>query len=357
MSEIDYLAKRPEVTQKLNKAIKEQEQKKAERAQGVRGGGGGEDDESGEEVSGEATEQEVALFVDIGVMALKDVKDVEMQTANPPLLQKGMLHYEGGWPKEIDVTDDEQKQRYCKKLEKEEGYTQTILGLCDTMETTILQNSAIDIYEEYFEGCEGLGGEDVSSGEAGGKGGGDRMLKVKSEFKDQHDRPALDISIQKQQQQERFAVAYGPYYYQQPIKSHDSLIWNMTSSSSPEQTLNCYSPAVSVDFHSRENSLLCCGFRNGTVGCYDLRKGPDCICTTDVSVSHKDFVTRASWINSKTHSELFSAGEDGCVKWWDIRNMAQPTDFAYCDPTRRNEPQNALVVSCLDVKFIVAGSE
>ena len=61
----------------------------AERAQGVRGGGGGEDDESGEEVSGEATEQEVALFVDIGVMALKDVKDVEMQTANPPLLQKG----------------------------------------------------------------------------------------------------------------------------------------------------------------------------------------------------------------------------------------------------------------------------
>ena len=100
----------------------------------------------------------------------------------------GMLHYEGGWPKEIDVTDDEQKQRYCKKLEKEEGYTQTILGLCDTMETTILQNSAIDIYEEYFEGCEGLGGEDVSSGEAGGKGGGDRMLKVKSEFKDQHDR-------------------------------------------------------------------------------------------------------------------------------------------------------------------------
>ena len=62
----------------------------------------------------------------------------------------GMLHYEGGWPREIDVGDDEQKQRYCKKLEKEEGYTQTILSLCEGMETSILQNSAIDIYEDYF---------------------------------------------------------------------------------------------------------------------------------------------------------------------------------------------------------------
>ena len=35
MSEIDYLAKRPEVTQKLSQALKEQEQKRAEKgAQG-----------------------------------------------------------------------------------------------------------------------------------------------------------------------------------------------------------------------------------------------------------------------------------------------------------------------------------
>ena len=134
----------------------------------------------------------VLTFVTINAQKsnYKHAKDIFVRSVSKCLncVIIGMLHYEGGWPKEIDVTDDEQKQRYCKKSEKEEGYTQTILGLCDTMETTILQNSAIDIYEEYFEGCEGLGGEDVPSGEAGGKGGGDRMLKVKSEFKDQHDR-------------------------------------------------------------------------------------------------------------------------------------------------------------------------
>ncbi|XP_063728459.1 dynein intermediate chain 3, ciliary-like, partial [Symsagittifera roscoffensis] len=100
-----------------------------------------------------------------------------------------MLHYEGGWPREIDVGDDEQKQRYCKKLEKEEGYTQTILSLCEGMETSILQNSAIDIYEDYFTDVDQTGAGAVGGGSFGGadESRGDWTPKVKSEFKDAND--------------------------------------------------------------------------------------------------------------------------------------------------------------------------
>ena len=106
---------------------------------------------------------------------------------------------------------------------------------------------------------------------------------------------------------------------------------------------------MSVDFHMRETSLICAGFKNGTVGCFDIRKGNgETVITSELSVSHKDYVTQAIWIGSKSNSEFFSAGEDGCVMWWDIRNMASPTDFFYCDPNKKNEPEKALVVSCLE---------
>ena len=255
-----------------------------------------------------------------------------------------MAHYEGGWPREIDVLDDEQKQRYCKKLEKKEGYTDTILNLCANMESTILQNSAIDIYEDYFR--------DINQSE-------DSSLKLdwspkeKKEFRDEFERPVLGISIQNGVHQERFAAAYGPYEYQQDVGSNNGLIWNVEISSTPEQVLNCVSPPVSIEFHVRETSLLCAGYHNGTVGCYDIRKGSDCIVTSKLDVSHKDYVTKALWVNSKSNSEFFSAGEDGCIKWWDIRNISQPTDCFYCDPTKKNEPQSALIISTLEYESTV----
>ena len=62
----------------------------------------------------------------------------------------GMNHVEGGWPKDVDPAEVEQVMRFRKKVEKDENFQETILGLGSMMETYILQNNAIDIYEEYF---------------------------------------------------------------------------------------------------------------------------------------------------------------------------------------------------------------
>lgn len=44
-------------------------------------------------------------------------------------MQHGMNHTEGGWPREINPTDEEQTLRFKKKIEKDESYIHTILQL------------------------------------------------------------------------------------------------------------------------------------------------------------------------------------------------------------------------------------
>ena len=92
-----------------------------------------------------------------------------------------MNHFEGGWPKDINPQENDQTMRFRKKIEKDDNYINTVLGLCtvmtrpfvclpfilqdytlffiyinlknlfQSMEQCIRQNNAIDIYEDYFE--------------------------------------------------------------------------------------------------------------------------------------------------------------------------------------------------------------
>lgn len=38
-------------------------------------------------------------------------------------------HVEGGWPKEVNINDEEQTKRYRRKVEREESFNHTILHL------------------------------------------------------------------------------------------------------------------------------------------------------------------------------------------------------------------------------------
>ncbi len=43
----------------------------------------------------------------------------------------GILHTQGGWPKDVDVTDVEHTIRYRKKIEKDEEYARSVKNLGD----------------------------------------------------------------------------------------------------------------------------------------------------------------------------------------------------------------------------------
>lgn len=63
----------------------------------------------------------------------------------------GVFHNEGGWPKDIVLSDPEQTVRYRRKVEKSEGYIQQLMAQIKPMEHYIHQNNAVNIYENYFE--------------------------------------------------------------------------------------------------------------------------------------------------------------------------------------------------------------
>lgn len=101
------------------------------------------------------------------------------------LAEKGVLHYEGGWPRDVNYQDPEQTLRYRRKIEKDETYMTQVpkmgevrlshttecmnywidddshfflflpsLSRQQKIEACILQNNAVNIFEEYFEGLE-----------------------------------------------------------------------------------------------------------------------------------------------------------------------------------------------------------
>ena len=63
-----------------------------------------------------------------------------------------MTHSEGGWPKDVDYTEQNDTTRYRRKTEKDEDYKATVKMFGPVVDRCVRQNNTIDIYEEYFAG-------------------------------------------------------------------------------------------------------------------------------------------------------------------------------------------------------------
>ena len=64
-----------------------------------------------------------------------------------------------------------------------------------------------------------------------------------------------------------------------------------------------------------------------------------------MSCCHDDPVYCCLWTASKTGSELMSCSEDSLVKWWDVRNLSQPTSVV-------NVQESGIFVVTFDVEYI-----
>ena len=65
-----------------------------------------------------------------------------------------MRHSEGGWPKDVDFTEQSDVTRFRKKAEKDELYQEAMKTLGPIVERCIDQNNTVDVYSQYFEGTQ-----------------------------------------------------------------------------------------------------------------------------------------------------------------------------------------------------------
>ncbi|EFN85403.1 Dynein intermediate chain 2, axonemal [Harpegnathos saltator] len=251
----------------------------------------------------------------------------EVNTTTATFRDNKMFHYEGGWPKDINMKDLEQTVRYRRKIEKDELYIHTMLQLLPSMEHCILQNNACNIYEQYFADVE--------------------MTPLIQRAFSRTVNVYRDPSNAKRQvthlswspdQGNRFAASYCNVDFKKSSGSnYTSYVWEVENPNSAYMTLTPVCPLLTLEYSPKDSNTLVGGLMTGQVACWDIRRGPEAVDTSSVEFSHRDPCDKALWINSKTGTEFFSASKDGQLKWWDTRKMQVPTETLVIDLLKPEE--------------------
>jgi dynein intermediate chain 2, axonemal len=71
----------------------------------------------------------------------------EANTERKETKSSSMRHVEGGWPKEVDFTEQSDVSRFRKKAEKDEEYKGAVKALGPIIARCMKQINTIDIYE------------------------------------------------------------------------------------------------------------------------------------------------------------------------------------------------------------------
>merc|ERR1719313_1911402 len=165
-----------------------------------------------------------------------------------------MLHTEGGWPKDIDPTEKEQTTRYRKKIEKDEEYIRQIKALGEGVEHSIMQNNAIDIYQEYF------------AGEYADHASEPPSAKTLSVFKDPNEVKRTVCSISWYPDGgKKLAVSFAIMQFQDwrmERMSNVSYIWDVANPNYPEMELRPVSPLCCLEYNPKDQQLLVGGSYN-----------------------------------------------------------------------------------------------
>ncbi|KAJ3144254.1 Dynein intermediate chain 2, axonemal [Irineochytrium annulatum] len=281
------------------------------------------------------------------IQSVPEKSEHEVNTESFAFTNRGILHIQGGWPKDVDPTDVEHTIRFRKKIEKDEEYIKSVQGMGHSMEHCIKQNNAIDIYEEYFlDAPDAVAVEPPSA----------KSLNV---YRDPNPikRAASYVSWYPDEGH-KIAVAYSVLDFQEmPANmSVDSYIWDVENPNTPDQTLTPPSPLVCVKYNPKDPHILVGGCYNGLLSFWDTRKGPYPVDSSATEKSHRDPVYNLSWVQSKSGAEFFSVSTDGQVLWWDIRKMAEPTESLNLDPEKNGQIVGGTVLdfeTTMPTKFMV----
>ncbi|XP_025269650.1 dynein intermediate chain 2, axonemal isoform X1 [Camponotus floridanus] len=245
----------------------------------------------------------------------------EVNTTTATYKDNKMFHYEGGWPKDINMKDLEQTVRYRRKIEKDELYIHTMLQLLPSMEHCILQNNACNIYEQYFA--------DVEANPLIQRAFSRTVNVYRDPLTSKRQITHLSWSPD---QGNRFAASYyNDNFKKSSSSNYASYIWEVENPNNPYMMLKPFCPILTLEYNIKDNNVLVSGLATGQVACWDIRRGSEAVDISSVEFSHRDSCDKTLWINSKTGTEFFSASKDGQIKWWDTRKMQIPTETLVID--------------------------
>lgn len=270
----------------------------------------------------------------------------EMNTVNPEYVPHGVNHCEGGWPKDVNMLDEEQTLRHRKKIERDDQYPVQLNNILRPMLHAVNQNNAVQLYENYFADIEPLPPNEKPSA---------RTVQCFRYPSEREKAPACHVCFSPEGGTE-MAVAYARLGYQAvQLEDTSSYIWSLENPQVPHLRLQCDAACTTVEYNLREGRLLAGGLDNGKVCVWDTRVGSEPTLITEKEYTHRKRVTSLLWMHSKSNSEFYSGSADGQLYFWDIRKFTAPIDALTCDPVRGEQQDlfRSYGVSVLEFEYTI----
>ncbi|KAG9391758.1 WD domain, G-beta repeat [Carpediemonas membranifera] len=258
------------------------------------------------------------MIVHRGNQSAAPMSEHSVNTERVSLKNSGMLHEEGGWPKEIDYQEAEATSRYRKRVQKSKGFVEALKSNSDTVEALLKQNLALDVTKRFLEPSQA--DSSVSA------------LKTLTVIRDpEGSRWAGHVSWSSDGGA-RVAVAYNVMDFQHGPRPIPSYVWNVDNPTVPANQLHPPSPLTVLEYLQKDTHVLVGGLYSGAVCTFDTRTGPRPKEVSPVEASHHGPVRALKWVKSKSGMECATTSTDGRVLWWDIRKLGQPIDSMVIQP-------------------------
>lgn len=245
------------------------------------------------------------------------LKEHEVKAKELKFVDKGINHEEGGWPKEVNIANEENIERYVRKVVHDDTYIKAVLKTSPAINHSLNQNNAVNMYESYFEKLPRIPPPEVYK---------ERVANV---LRDPLTRPISSIAWTNEDRY-KLAVSYCSKEYRLLTNPNTSIntchLWDINKSLEPFEEMEPLGPCWKIACSPAEPEVFVGGLEDGTVNLFDVRAGKKCMLYSNIFDSHQEAITSLFYTASRTNTEFFTGSLDGQCFWWDIRKMDTPVD-------------------------------
>lgn len=291
----------------------------------------------------------------------------DVETDNATFEDHGMFHYEGGWPKEVNMNDEEQTLRHRKKVERDDAWGEEVKELIRFTNTVAAQNNAINIYNHFFDDLPADMGRTI-------------CMPFKSRtINIIHDLwvPQRHMSVINWMPNDNSILTQYTNLYKQRNEevrmttSGDSsgssnafYLWDITNPIKPLYYYDSIEVVKCAAICPKEESNLTGGTFTGKVCTWDTFENGMLTSICPMEAAHRERCSSITWVHSKLNTEFYTASLDGSVKFWDTRDLKVPTNEIFLEPNtmylqNRQDAHGCTVLEfeyTIPVRFI-AGSD
>ena len=277
------------------------------------------------------------------IQAGPDMGASMVNTRRQELVGRGMCHTEGGWPRDVNPSDAEQKNRFRKKIEKDDDFIYKTRLLVRETEKYVQQNNSINIFEDYFAEVDHA--TEVKPASVGSVA----VFKDPLSRGSDRVRPINSVSWSPGGDTVAMAVCDMEFlaYYERSIDLR-SLVYDVTNPLVPVMEITPASALVTLQHGQREPGLLAGGTLDGHLVLVDTRAGGCPVLTAEVPDSVGDPVTSIQWLASKSGSEVVASVGDGRVVRWDTRAAKPEVSLDINIGREADQPRHGATGVCFD---------